>query len=68
MEDRIKKWMMEWVARTSQVKYERSFNEESDEWIEIEGVGRFKGLKIDTEHSDTNEITINLKYDVWDKS
>jgi recombination protein RecA len=40
-----------------------------DEWIEIEGVGRFKGLEIvSEEHQDINEITINLKYDVWDKN
>jgi hypothetical protein len=69
MENSIEKWMKEWVNRTSQVKYENSFNENSDEWIEIEGIGRFKGLDIvSEEHSDINEITINIKYDVWDKN
>ena len=69
MEDSIKKWIQEWVDRTSQVKYENSFNVNSDEWIEIEGIGRFKGLKIvSEEHQDISEITINLKYDVWDKN
>jgi hypothetical protein len=37
-ENRVEKWMKEWVRRTSQVKYENSFNEKSDEWVEIEGV------------------------------
>jgi hypothetical protein len=60
--------MKEWVDRTSQTKYENSFNEKSDEWIEIEGIGRFKGLEIVIdEQSDSHEITINLKYDEWDK-
>ena len=69
MENSVEKWMKEWVDRTSQVKYENSFNENSDEWIEIEGIGRFKGLEIVSgEHQDINEITINLKYDVWDKN
>lgn len=69
MEENIKRWMKEWVDRTSQVKYENSFNEESDEWIEIEGIGKFKGLEIVSEqHDELNEITINLKYDVWDKN
>jgi hypothetical protein len=32
-------------------------------------VGRFKGLEIvSEEHQDINEITINLKYDAWDKN
>ncbi len=62
-------WMKDWVDKTSQVKYENSFNEKSDEWIEIEGIGKFKGLKIVSEqHDELNEITINLKYDVWDKN
>ena len=69
MEENIKRWMKEWVDRTSQVKYENSFNEKSDEWIEIEGIGKFKGLEIVSEqHDELNEITINLKYDVWDKN
>jgi len=69
MEDNIKKWMQEWVDRTSKVKYENSFNEKSEVWIEIEGIGIFKGLEIiSEEHQDINEITINLKYDVWDKN
>lgn len=42
----MKKWMQEWVDIISQVKYENSFNEKSDEGIEIEGIGRFKGLEI----------------------
>jgi hypothetical protein len=49
MENSVEKWMKEWVDRTSQVKYENSFNENSDEWIEIEGIGRFKGLEIVSE-------------------
>ena len=62
-------WMKEWVDRTSQIKYENSFNEKSDEWIEIENIGRFKGLEIVTEESeDVNQITINLTYNEWDKS
>ena len=69
MEKSIEKWIKEWIDRTSQVKYENSFNENSDEWIEIEGIGRFKGFEIvSEEHQDINEITINLKYDVWDKN
>jgi hypothetical protein len=56
MEDKIKKWMQEWVDRTSQVKYENSFNEKSDEWIEIEGIGRFKGLEIISEEQGICEI------------
>jgi hypothetical protein len=68
MKNNIEKWMKEWVDRASQVKCENSFNEKSDEWIDIEGVGRFKGLKIvSEEHQDINEITINLKYDKFDK-
>ena len=68
MDSQVYNWMKEWVDLTSQTKYENSFNEKSDEWIEIEGIGRFKGLKIVTdEHSDFHEITINLKYDEWDK-
>jgi len=68
MDSQVYNWMKEWVDRTSQTKYENSFNEKSDEWIEIEGIGRFKGLEIVTdEHSDSHEITINLKYDEWDK-
>jgi len=72
MEDAIKKWMQDWVDRTLQVKHENLFNGKSDEWIEIEGLGRFKGLKIVSEEhqdiTDINEITINLKYDKWDKN
>ena len=69
MEENIKRWMKEWVDRTSQVKYENSFNEKSDEWIEIEGIGKFKGLEtVPAQHDELNEITINLKYDVWDKN
>jgi hypothetical protein len=64
----IYNWMKEWVDRTSQVKYENSFNEKSDEWIEIEGIGRFKGLEIVTEDSeDISQITINLTYEEWEK-
>jgi len=40
-----------------------------DEWVEIEGIGRFKGLEIVSEESeDINQITINLTYDEWDKN
>ena len=68
MDSQVYNWMKEWVDRTSQTKYENSFNEKSDEWIEIEGIGRFKGLEIVIdEQSDSHEITINLKYDEWDK-
>jgi hypothetical protein len=64
----IYNWMKEWVDRTSQVKYENSFNEKSDEWIEIECIGRFKGLEIVTEDSeDISQITINLTYEEWEK-
>lgn len=49
--------------------FSKRFNEKSDEWIEIEGIGKFKGLEIVSEqHDELNEITINLKYDVWDKN
>jgi len=69
MSKEVYNWMKEWVDRTSQIKYENSFNEKSDEWIEIENIGRFKGLEIVTEESeDVNQITINLTYDEWDKS
>lgn len=62
-ENNTKKWMQDWVDIISQVKYENSFNEKSVEWIEIEGIGRFKGLEIvSKEHQDINEITIKLKY------
>lgn len=68
-DDSIKNWVKEWIDRTSQVKYENSFNEKSDEWIEIDGIGRFKGLQITSEqHSELNKITINFKYDEWDKN
>lgn len=68
MEDNIKKWIQEWIKQTSQIKYENSFNIISDEWLEIEGIGRFKGLRIvPEEHENENYITIKLKYDVWDK-
>ena len=68
MDSQVYNWMKEWVDLTSQTKYENSFNEKSDEWIEIEGIGRFKGLEIVTEErTDSHEITINLKYDEWDK-
>ena len=61
MEDNIKKWMQEWVDRTSQVKYENSFNEKSEEWIEIEGIGRFKGLEIiSEEHLDVGLLALLL--------
>lgn len=64
---KIEKWRQEWVDRTSTVKDENSFQEISDEWIEVEGIGKFKGLKIVVEvNQDPNEITI-LKYDMWDK-
>jgi len=46
MDARIEAWMLEWVDRTSEKKYENSFEEHSEEWLEIEGIGRFKGLKI----------------------
>jgi hypothetical protein len=69
MSEEVYNWMKEWVDRTSQIKYENSFNEKSDEWIDIENIGRFKGLEIVTEESeDVNQITINLTYDEWDKS
>ena len=68
-ENNTKKWMQDWVDSISQVKSENSFNEKSDEWIEIEGIGRFKGLEIiSEEHQDINEITIKLKSDVWNKN
>ena len=68
MDSQVYNWMKEWVDLTSQTKYENSFNEKSDEWIKIEGIGRFKGLEIVTdEHLDFHEITITLKYDEWDK-
>ena len=58
-----------WHCYENKLAYENSFNEKSDEWIEIEGIGRFKGLEIvSEEHQDINEITINLKYDEWDKN
>ena len=57
------------VDITSQLKYENSFNENSDEWTEIEGIGKFKGLKIVTDEDPfENEITIKLKFDKWDKN
>tara|TARA_B100001094_G_C18000227_1_gene704769 strand:+ start:265 stop:480 length:216 start_codon:yes stop_codon:yes gene_type:complete len=69
MEDSIKKWIQAWVDKTSQVKYENSFNEVSDEWVQIEGIGKFKGLEIVCEeHLDINEITIKFKYDEWNKN
>ncbi len=69
MSKEVSDWMEEWVDRTSQVKYENSFNEKSDDWVEIEGIGRFKGLEIVTEESeDVSQITINLTYDEWDKT
>lgn len=49
MKNNITKWLQEWADMTSQVKYENSFNEKSDEWIVIEGIGRFKGLEIVSE-------------------
>ena len=68
MSKEIYDWMKEWVDKTSQIKYENFFNEKSDEWVEIEGIGRFKGLEIVSEESeDINQITINLTYDEWDK-
>lgn len=62
MEDNIKRWMKEWV--------DRIHNKKSDEWIEIDSIGKFKGLGIVSveQHDELNEITINLKYDVWDKN
>lgn len=69
MEDSVKKWMAEWVGLISQVKDEKSFNEVSDEWIEVDGIGRFKGLEvISEEYHDISEITITLKYDIWEKN
>ena len=63
-ENNTKKWMQDWVDIISQVKYENSFNEKSDE-----GIGRFKGLEIvSEEHQDINNNTIKLKCDVWDKN
>jgi hypothetical protein len=59
-ENKMKKWMQDWVDIISQVKYENSFNEKSDE-----GIGRFKGLEIVSEKC---EITIKLKCDVWDNN
>jgi hypothetical protein len=68
MEDYIKKWMVEWVDMTSNTKY-LELLKDADGWIEIEGIGRFKGLEIISEdHEDINEITFNFKYEVWDKS
>jgi hypothetical protein len=68
-ENNTKKWMQDWVDIISQVKSENSFNKNSDEWIEIEGIGRFKGLKIITEeHQNISEITVKLKYDIWNKN
>lgn len=62
-ENKVKKWLQEWVDSISQVKSENSFNENGDEWFEIEGIGRFKGLEIvSKEHQDINEITVKLKY------
>jgi hypothetical protein len=61
--------MKKWIDSISQVKSENSFNEKSDEWIEIEGIGRFKGLEIiSEEHQDINNNTIKLKSDVWNKN
>lgn len=69
MKDSIEKWMTEWVRIISQANYENSFSEKSDEWVEIEGIGRFKGLEIVSEdHRDISNVTINLKYDVLDKN
>ena len=68
MDNSVYNWMKEWVDLTSNTKYENSFNENSDEWTEIEGIGKFKGLEIVTEnHEDIGNITITLKYDEWEK-
>lgn len=69
MQNKINNWVQEWIDKTSETKYENSFNEKSDEYVEIKGIGRFKGLKVvSEENQDINEITIKLKYDVWDKN
>ena len=43
MKKKVKEWLQEWVDRNSTVVYENQFKEISDKWVEIEGVGKFKG-------------------------
>jgi hypothetical protein len=69
MENGIYNWIQEWVDRTSKKTYENSFNEQSDEWVEIEGVGKFKGLRLKTGFDeDSKLITINFTYDKIEKT
>lgn len=63
MENNLPKWLQDWVDKTSYKQYENSFNEKSDEWTIIDGVGKFKGLKILTDETSENEIIITLKFD-----
>lgn len=69
MEDSIKNGCKSGLIEPHKLNTKIHSMKKSDEWIEIEGIGRFKGLEIvSEEHQDVNEITINLKYDVWDKN
>jgi len=61
-------WMNDWLNKISEKEYENSFNEISDEWIRIQDIGRFKGLKpLISQNNDIGEINITLKYDQFEK-
>jgi len=69
MDESINNWMKDWLKLSSKTEFDNSFNENSDEWVVIDGVGKFKGLEIITENNDDiSNITITLKYDIWDKN
>lgn len=65
MEDNIKKWLKEWVIKGLNIPVNKTI----DGWCDIEGIGKFKGLEIISEDRDSlNEVTINFKYDEWEKN
>lgn len=46
IEQSLQQWMRDWIKASTTTTFENSFNEISDEWVEIKGVGRFKNLKL----------------------
>lgn len=44
-----------------------NINGEVDEWVSIDGVGKFKGLSTETSHVTNNEIIVKIKFDDYKK-
>jgi len=51
-------WMKEWV---------NLINNNDDNWLEIENVGKFKELNFSDENSVDNKVKFTYKSVIWDK-